>query len=135
MEDEKFKEFLMAVKGDGDDEATWERRELEVKRHIRELIETEFQSISMNKKKILVSITNKLREKALGSARMQAKVADQDYGIVYINRSNWKKAEFDDSMLRQIIRHELLHIETGLGDSSPTFQRIARANGIPLSPY
>jgi len=131
MEDERFKEFLMAVRGD--DKAAWERREEVVKRHVKELTDTEFQSIGMNKKKILVCITSELREKALGSARMQARLADQDYGIVYINRSNWGNPRFDDSMLRQIIRHELLHIELGLRDDSPTFQRIARANGIPLS--
>ena len=133
MEDERFKEFLTAVKGDGDDEATWEKRTAKVREYVTELVETEFQSIHSNKRKILIFVTNNLRERAVAGAKMRVKLADEDYGIVYINRSNWREPDFNDSVLRQMIRHELLHIELGEGDSSLAFQRIARANGIPLS--
>ncbi|NQT80274.1 MAG: hypothetical protein HQ555_07795 [Candidatus Aminicenantes bacterium] len=123
MNEKQFKILLECVKG----KETWKDRFDMIKEIIGELLGTEFHSIN---KKILAVITDKLRsETVLGGATTRFK----DYAIVHINVSNWKKPGFDKAKLREIIRHELLHIETGLTDDDPIFKRLARSANIPLS--
>lgn len=134
MEEKIFKEFLRAVRGDEDDERVWKKRYAEIETIIRELMGKEFTQIPTDKK-IIVRITNNktnLGERTAAGIGTLHFPRGGDYTVLFIRASNWKRPGFSRESLRQVLRHELLHIETGMKDNNPAFQSIARTSNIPL---
>lgn len=56
-------------------------------------------------------------------------------GKVYlrVNPANWERNPgFGEGALRAVLRHECLHLETGLDDRDPRFKQAARERGIDI---
>jgi len=121
MNEGDFESLLSAVKGM--DRA--ERREAEVKRVLTELLTGEFAGVKETKFKIM------LKEPEGGGCAAISKVDDQVY--LWVNPKNWERnPRFSEGALLAVLKHELLHIETGLGDCDPQFKEAARERKIDL---
>lgn len=123
MNNEQYEELLLEVQ----DKDIWDLRKREVKRVLKELLNTEFKGIRERKFKIVLKRLD----------RTLAETFTRD-GTVYIsiNISYWEQhPDFSKSGLRAILRHELLHALTGYGDSDVRFKVAARQRNIDIWHY
>jgi len=124
MNQKNFESLLSATRN----EDIWDIRLEECRSVARELIDGDFEDIRYGTEKILIQIAS------LPSGTMAITEDEKpgQYKIV-INKACWERnPDFSKTALRQILAHECLHIETGLGDRDPRFKQAARERGIDL---
>jgi hypothetical protein len=118
VEDKKFDRFLQLTRGWTLDNV----RMTEVREALVDLLMTEFRNLSRKRFKVRWMDDNE---------RASAQIAEVEGSVyLWINSDNWKVPGFAEKGLTALLRHELLHIETGLGDDNPGFRREARSRGI-----
>ena len=120
MDDKAFDRFLKLTRG----RTLAEIRMNEVRDALADLLTTEFKDLSSRKFKVLWTDPGE---------RACAKIG-QSGGNVYlwINPENWETPGFEEKPLKELLRHELLHILTGKKDADPEFRREARKRGIQI---
>jgi len=111
MEDNQFQELLKAVQN-GEEDVSF------IKATLSELLRTEFADIKEHKFKVTI--------KDLGHTTYAESMVLNGKAFLFIDPKSYPK-------LKEILRHELLHIELGgLGDESPIFKAEARRRGISI---
>ncbi|MGB7296815.1 MAG: hypothetical protein WBC70_14615 [Candidatus Aminicenantales bacterium] len=121
MENKRFEELLIAVKGQ--DQA--EIRRADIVRVLKELLRGEFAGVKETRFRIM------LKRPETGGCGAVNKVD----GIVnlWIDPENWKRdPRFSEESLKSLISHELLHLELRLDDDSPLFKIEAKRRNIDL---
>jgi len=124
MNERDFESLLSATRN----EDIWDIRLAECKAIIAELVAGDFEDIPYGTGKIFIQIAR------LPSDTM-AVTEDGKLGEnkIILNRACWEKnPNFSKAGLRQILAHECLHIETGLGDRDPRFKQMARERKIDI---
>ena len=121
MEENQFQQLLKAV----NNEDIWHFRMSAVKEILTELLEGEFKDkIEERKFKIILK---ELKDRSL------AKIHSKDGQVyLFINLENWEKNANFSKSLRGILRHELLHLETGQSDQDLDFRIEAKRRGIDI---
>jgi len=119
--------FEIATHG-GLHDGVLEKRRMAAQFVCNELCAGEFRDI---KKKIIVLMNIKL-EKWSYAAVEGAKEAKKEFlDYVFVNARKWAAMpEFYENNIREILRHELVHVLTGWGDDDPRFQAELKRRGI-----
>lgn len=128
MEDKQFQELFTAVhKEQGD---IWDVRLERLKKILRELLEGEFNEMLYREGRFLIKITEL---KSNVNAHVFRK---SDPIIIEFNSERWEKhpeLDFNDTPLRQTLRHELLHVLTNEKDGDWLFNLEAKRRGIDIN--
>ncbi len=111
MEENQFQELLEAVQSSREVDTSF------IEATLKELVNTEFREIKARKIKVKI--------KDLGRAYAKA-FSHDGIAYIYIDPKSYRS-------LKEILRHELLHIELGgLSDEDPIFKAEARRRGIDI---
>lgn len=119
MDERQFQDLFLAVhkkEKSAWEEPNWEEKLEDCKRIIQELWAGEFKDLIDKDKQIFVRMVTYEQIGALAS------VADkeQNRAVINVSRKIWKVPRLK-ARLKQILRHEMLHISTGLGDKDLRF--------------
>jgi hypothetical protein len=129
MDGEKFYELFVAMRGEDD---PWPDRERRIKETLRELLEGEFIGIEARRFQV------RFREiPKHGIVFRNAHVITGDPVIIYFdNRYFTRYPEIDRGDIRdlkEVLRHELLHVELDMNDADPVFRLEAKRRGIRIN--
>lgn len=119
MENKNFNALMNFVHG----KDTEDPRVDEVKKILLELMNGEF-SGEISQEKFRITFMENTRQIAYVRA-------EGDRIILRLNANLWDK-DGNASALKSILRHELLHVSTGLDDDDPKFKAEARKRGIDI---
>lgn len=127
LNDEQFSSLVKLVRGQ--DWTLPERRQAECRQMVEELLEGEFKA--RVKQKIITFLVDTEKEPFL--ACVMEPFLLKNFAAIFVMASNWKTyPDFNSDDLRQILRHELLHVELNAKDGDPRFIAEAKRRSIPL---
>jgi len=117
---------------ESNDDTTWKERTKKCREVMNELLETEF------KEKIKKTACLGIREIPVGKSgtAVEAHIYMRllrYWAVIYINKACWNKSGFGEQEIRDILRHELLHLELMKGDDDPEFRKEAKRRGISVN--
>jgi len=106
----------------------WQSRQLDCVQVLEKLLATEFTDV---KDKIVIMLDFVDRRDRAGD--VETNWIFKGIALIRIQTRNWLLyPDFTKRYLVSLIRHELLHLSTGLGDDDPEFQKEARRRGIDI---
>lgn len=122
MNERDFESLMFAIHGKK--EPDWEARLQECKRILEELWRGEFREIEAER--IVVKIVP--HEKISALAAMMEKPSGRF--TIFVSRKVWEGSKKE--RLRELMRHEMLHVSTGLGHEDPRFDiELQRIKAFP----
>jgi len=124
MNDKQFKEFYNSIHKDESQVDPWPERLLECQEIVQKLWRTEFKDEIGGDKRIVVRITSEIDT----LASVAESITTPGKFILRVSKRLWEAGRA--ARLKEILRHEMLHISTGLGHEDLKWDAIAKKRKV-----
>jgi len=128
MNDIQFKELYNSIHKDESQVDPWFERLLECQEIVKKLWQTEFKDEIGDDKRIFVTITSSSEIKNGALASIAESITTPGKFIIRVNKRLWEITWA--ARLKEILRHEMLHISTGLGHEDLEWDAIAEERRV-----
>jgi len=128
MDDIQFKEFYNSIHKDESQVDPWPERLLKCQEIVRRLWMTEFKDEIGGDKRIVVRITSSSEIKNDSLASVAESITTPGKFTIRVNKRLWEITWV--YRLKEILRHEMLHISTGLGHEDKEWDVIAEERRV-----